>query len=235
MEGEVQQAIFSPDGRQLAVAARDYGVCLVDRVTGRVQCQLLDRSTQVHAVCFSPDGRRLVSAGDDAIVRIWDAATGKLEHELHGHTEQIFAAAFHPDGTRLATGGRDRAIRIWDPATGEQLARLPGHTGYVFSLAFSPDGSTLISGSEDCTVRIWETGSLAKRRAAARALQSLRPEAERIVERLYQELREPAKLVERIRADVSLSESLQQACWHAVLRRATAEASSKADSDSRQI
>ena len=159
----------------------------------------------VYAVSFSPDGSRLVSAGDDLTIRLWDTATGALQQELRGHTEQIFAAVFHPDGSRVASAGRDRVIRIWDTATGTEMARLPGHTDYIFSLAFSPDGSTLISGSGDSTVRLWETGSLAQRLTARAELRRLRPEAERLVKRLFGEEHTANKEMERLRADEALS------------------------------
>ena len=67
------------------------------------------------------------------------------------------------------------------------MARLPGHTSYVWSLAFSPDGNTLASGSGDFTVRLWDTAPLKTRYQARREAETLRPEAERLVEQLFAE------------------------------------------------
>jgi WD40 repeat protein len=166
--GDIRVVAFSPDGRQLAVAASEPALCLIDRATGELLHVLYGPTGLVYAVSFSPDGRWVVAAGDDLTVRIWDTASGALFKELHGHTEQIFAAVFHPDGTRVASAGRDRVVRIWDIAAGNELARLRGHTDYVFSLAFSPDGRTLVSGSGDHTVRLWDTVPLTQRRTAKR-------------------------------------------------------------------
>jgi eukaryotic-like serine/threonine-protein kinase len=165
VQGSVRHVVFSPSGRQLAIAATEPGLCLIDRATGVIQRTLAGPTGLLYAVSFSPDGRRLAAAGDDRIIRIWDTTTGELQRELRGHTDQVFTVAFHPDGHRIASGGRDRYVRIWDPATGDEMARLQGHTDYVFSLAFSPDGSTLVSGSGDTTVRIWDTLPLVQRRA----------------------------------------------------------------------
>ena len=139
---------------------------------------------------------------------------------LPGHTDEVFAVAFHPGGTRLATGGRDGAVWLWDLERGEEVARLPGHTSFVWSLAFSPDGATLASGSGDATVRLWDTAPLKTRYQARREAAALRPEAERLVERLWRQKKDPAAVVEALRADGALGEPLRQAALRAVLRRA---------------
>ena len=155
----------------------------------------------VYSVAFSGDGLLLASASSDRTVRVWDVAAAKCVAVLTGHTDEVFTAVFHPDGKRLASAGRDRAIWLWDLATGEEVARLEGHTNYVFSLAFSPDGASLVSGSGDGTVRIWDTEPPARRHQARREAEALRPEAERLVARLFAELREPDQVVARLRAD----------------------------------
>jgi WD40 repeat protein len=139
--------------------------------------------------------------------------------ELRGHTDDVFAVAFHPDGTRLASTGRDRAIWLWDLARREEVVRLQGHTKLVFSLAFSLDGATLVSGSEDNTVRLWATAPLKTRYQARREAEALRPEAERLVAKLWREKNDPAEVVKALRTDRVLSEPIRQAALRAVLRR----------------
>ena len=137
---------------------------------------------------------------------------------LAGHTDEVFAAG-SSDGTRLASAGRDGSIWLWDLATGQEVARLDGHTNYVFSLAFSPDGASLASGSGDDTVRIWDTEAPAMRHQARREAEALRPEADRLVARLFTELREPNLVVARLRADISLSDLLRHLAVREVMRR----------------
>jgi hypothetical protein len=139
---------------------------------------------------------------------------------LRGHTEEVFVVAVHPDGTRLATAGRDGAIRVWDTARGREVARLTGHKSYVWSLAFDRDGATLASGSGDATVRLWDIEPLKVRNQARREAAALRPEAERLVESLWQQKDDPAGVVEALRADRVLSEPLRHAALRAVLRKA---------------
>jgi WD40 repeat protein len=211
---------FSPDGRWLAGAGEDDKVlCLWDARTLRPAAHFTGHTEAIMSVAFSPDGRQLVSAGGpDRTVRVWDVITG-MGRVLEGHTDEVFAAVFHPGGTRVASAGRDRAIWLWDLASGEEVSRLQGHSNYVWSLAFSPDGKTLVSGSGDATLRLWDTEPLRVRHQARREAEALRPEAERLVARLFAEFREPDRVFARLRADEGLNDSLRHAALRAVLRR----------------
>jgi len=92
-------------------------------------------------------------------------------------------------------------VWLWDLERGEEVARLRGHTSFVWSLAFSQDGATLVSGSGDATVRLWDTRPLKTRYQARREAAALRPEAERLVEQLWRQKKDPTEVVEAVRAD----------------------------------
>jgi WD40 repeat protein len=217
-EGSVRA--YSPDGRWLAVVNADEDILfLLDADTHQTAAQFRGHQGKIRSAAFSPDSRRIATCSEDRTVRVWPLDGGACQ-VLLGHTDDVFAVAFHPDGTRLASGGRDRAVWLWDLARGEEVARLQGHTSFVWSLAFSPDGATLASGSGDFTVRLWDTSPLKTRYQARRAAEALRPEADRLVEALWQEKTDAARVVDALRADKVLSEPLRQAALRAVLRRA---------------
>jgi WD40 repeat protein len=214
---------YRPDGKQLATAGRDRTVRLWNAQTYEPSAVWRGHTVELNSVAYSADGRLLVSTSNDKTLRLWDVATGDCRAVLRGHTDDVFAAVFHPDGTRIASTGRDRFLRFWDVATGEEVARFPGHTSWIFSLAFSPDGTTLVSGSGDATVRLWDTTPLARRLQARQQALALRPEAERIVARLFEDLQEPSRVVQALRAEPQLSDALRREAFKVVLGRSRKE------------
>jgi WD40 repeat protein len=220
--GEGTPFAFSADGKWLACRdANEKAIVLWDAQTFRPVASLPGHTGKINAIAFDRDGRRFVSASSDRTVRFWDTATGRCLRVLKGHTDEVFAVAFHPDGTRVTSAGRDRAVWVWDPTSDREIVRLPGHTSYVWSLAFSPNGNTLISGSGDFTIRLWDTTPLAMRYQARHEAESLRPEAERLVQRLFQEKSEAGEVAAAIQADRSLSEPQRRAAIRALIRAAT--------------
>ena len=212
-----------PEDGLLAACGNGPNIVLFDLKAGRVRAVLTDTSgwagATMKSLAFSPDGRQLLSAGTGRVVQLWDIESSKLVRELRGHTDDIFAAIFHPDGQRIVSAGRDRMIRVWDAAHGDEMARLLGHTYYVFSLSFSPDGTTLASGSGDFTVRLWESERLGRRLDAQRAEQAARPEAERLLERLFRELGTAEHVAERLRTETAHNAPLERAARSALYRR----------------
>jgi WD40 repeat protein/serine/threonine protein kinase len=212
---------WSPDGATVAVGYGDEGggVEILDPQT----METVRRWPHGHrrfltSVAFSPDSRRLLTTSDDQIVRVWDVATGTRLHDLVGHGNIVFCAAYSPDGKRIASGGRDDNVRIWDAETFELVARLGGHEDYIYSLAWRADSQQLVSGSGDHTVRIWDTEPMKDRLQARRERQAILAQVEPMVQRLFAQFGDAGKVVEKVKADVSLSARARQVALQVVLR-----------------
>ena len=109
-------------------------------------------------------------------------------------------------------------MRIWDAETLEPVARFGGHEDYIYSLVWRADSQQLLSCSGDHTVRTWDTQSLKDRVQARRERQTILADVEPMVQRLFAELADAGKVVERVKADGSLSLRARQVALQVVLR-----------------
>ncbi|MET3422504.1 WD40 repeat protein/actin-like ATPase involved in cell morphogenesis [Actinoplanes tereljensis] len=165
---------FSPDGRRLAAADREF-LQVWDLATGDRMLSL-EHSATVDDVNFSSDGRWMVTASDGAAV-IWEVATGarvrtmtheypredfrrkgsrSLTERLRGRPAKIkrpnvYTVAFSPDTSVLVTGSNE--VHLWDVANGEQL----GTFGNAGDVAVSPDGQQFATAGYN-PLNIWTNG-----------------------------------------------------------------------------
>ncbi|MGO8698629.1 MAG: WD40 repeat domain-containing serine/threonine protein kinase [Limisphaerales bacterium] len=211
---------WSPDGATIAVCIHQASTIIL------LDGQSLEPLRQwphghkglVNSVAFSPDSQRILTTADDGIVRVWEAATGYRLQDLDGHGNRVLCATYSPDGKRIASGGFDGNVLIWNAQTFKQVARLGGHQDYAYSLAWRADSQQLLSCSGDHTVRIWDAQSLKDRMQARRDRQSILAEVEPMVRRLFAELGDAGKVVERIKADDLLRERARQVALQVALR-----------------
>ncbi len=167
LDAAVEACVYSPDGKQLAVASGK-SIKLYDTATQTVVQSLeghTDRVTsipyspdgkRVTSIQYSPDGKRLASGSEDRTVRVWDLERGLCERVLEGHTDGVTSIQYSPDGKMLVSGSGDNTVRVWDLERGLCERALEGRTSTVTSLQYSSDGKTLVSGSGDNTVRVWD-------------------------------------------------------------------------------
>jgi WD40 repeat protein/serine/threonine protein kinase/tetratricopeptide (TPR) repeat protein len=145
---------FSPDGRQLALAADDRAVHVLDTQTGKERAAFRGDSESLQLVAYRPDGKLLASEGIDGIVQLWDPVSRKNVRTLRGGAS-LMALAFGADGRRLMTCSQLNRVASWDPDTGQdpltlQVKDLPHR------VAVSPDGQRLACGTNGTAVTIWD-------------------------------------------------------------------------------
>ena len=174
-EGQVLDAVFSPDGKLIATACSDGEIRIWEADSGKLQRRLTGHEDAVHCVRFSNDGQRLVSGGDDDTARTWNLATGEVELVLAGHTASVTCVAFSSGGSRVLTGSRDTTVKLWDallqrptdvddsektddgPPQAREILTLAGHNREVTSVAFSPDGNLALTAADDGKAIVWLT------------------------------------------------------------------------------
>ena len=181
IEGEIDKAQMSPDGKRLMHFDDDGDLRHVDAATGRlIKTVRLSSALKFEnwSPTIPPDGK-WVSAFDrkgKKGLEIWDADSGKQVHLLNkGGNFSMAAPAFSPDGRFVAAADsshfRDPGLPviIWDLVTGKEVRRL--RVEYPKSvkgnsigsdeqfLRFSADGNLLayLEGYMDSqTIWVWD-------------------------------------------------------------------------------
>ncbi|HEY7314741.1 MAG TPA: sigma-70 family RNA polymerase sigma factor [Gemmataceae bacterium] len=165
-QAEVSRAVYSPDGRRLASAARDGTIRLWDIATAKPLHILHAPDRDATDLAFTPDGKFLVSGGwgFKSELSVCGTETGKevrripLHDPKRGEKKQnIWRLHVTPDGRTVivlgynpddAKGGLEGILTTWDLETGRRKSRVEGKGGDGFYSAFSRDGRTLASRGE---------------------------------------------------------------------------------------
>jgi WD40 repeat protein/predicted chitinase/cytoskeletal protein RodZ len=165
--GQINDIVFSPNGKLLVTASDDASVRLWDVDTGYAVGVLRGHLKRVLRANFSPDGKFLVTASEDGAARVWDARTlESLTQLVAGDGKTVGSAIFSPDGKYILTTSGNSAF-VWEaksPSSWKELSDnsptpLKGHTANVTDAVFSPDRKWIVTVSQDRTARVWEAKS----------------------------------------------------------------------------
>jgi WD40 repeat protein/class 3 adenylate cyclase len=149
------QAVFSPDGRLMAVAM-EAGVIRIFDVRTREEVGRLERTCErVFGLAFSPNGKSIATGCDgDGTSRVWDLETEDVRLELKTDKSAVSILHFSADGGRLLTAGDGAGV--WDAKSGRMLAGVD--VDDVYTAMLSSDGRAVLTGSLGSSVgiRLWE-------------------------------------------------------------------------------
>jgi WD40 repeat protein len=117
----VQKIAFSPDGKQLAVAAGDpcrFGEIQVwDVAHKKLKLSVPITFDTVYGVSWAPDGSKIAFGCADNTLRAIDAVTGKQVLYSGAHNDWVLDTVFSSDGEYLASVSRDMSMRLTEVAT----------------------------------------------------------------------------------------------------------------------
>ena len=140
----IAAAVFSPDGKRLAVADHDL-VRVLDFDSGKELFHYKPGRYTVESVVFSPDGHYLAAHASTGTVDCRRADTGAAVARGSTHQGSIDSLAFSPGGRFIATAAHDDSVFLWDARTGRPLGRVRAASERTSSrsLVFSPNASRL--------------------------------------------------------------------------------------------
>jgi hypothetical protein len=139
----VQECVFAPDGRCLALEFDDNTVTIFELASGQARSVYgKEVSIQERPVDRKFSGSRS-RGGGTAVV-----------------PQNGPRLAFSGDGKSLVHAGQDQVVYLWDVATSQELAAFRGHTGLLTAVAFAPDGKSVASASWDTTALVWDVSQL---------------------------------------------------------------------------
>jgi WD40 repeat protein len=180
----VSNALFSPDGSQVAAFSadrrgriwtansKDKGINQDEAINPVV---LQGNTGAIVSAAFTPDGQRLIAVSRDNVILVWDARTGEclnqggkclgdttlpgqtvLSNTMNVNVSPVASAAISPDGKFVVTNSISDILpfTVTDTATRKSIA-LRGHSKNVNNAAFSPVSKYVVTCGDDATARVW--------------------------------------------------------------------------------
>ena len=156
IEGErpIQQAIFSPDSKKLAIVSYDNLIQIISVENSEPLISFEADTETIFQIEYSPDGKFIALAGNDNRIQLWAPDEEKVLRIFEGHTNRVNDLVFSPDGKTLVSVSDDKTIRLWDVNTGEVTEPFGLQNAELKCVAYSPDGRFLASG-EPARINLW--------------------------------------------------------------------------------
>ena len=109
-------AIYSPDGRTLAVSGMNPDIHLLNITSGANTTIQTGHTGRFTIPAFSVDGKTLATASfpNDKIIRFWDLERNELKYTINSNPDEVYKLIFSPDGKTFATTGKGGVIYLWN-------------------------------------------------------------------------------------------------------------------------
>jgi WD40 repeat protein/DNA-binding SARP family transcriptional activator len=160
-EIRVRQAVWSPDGRRVAISGMEGTIKVYDAETGAEMNKFNERDwSDIVGLAWSVEGRLVTVSRGRKVARVWDPATGALLLTYEGHAGPVHHVALSTDGALALTAGADGTARVWEVETGaERLVLAAGDGAALQDAAWSPEEGRILTVGMDGTVRVWDVSA----------------------------------------------------------------------------
>jgi WD40 repeat protein len=146
---------FSPDGRQLASAAADKTIRVLDVATGELVRSLEGHTHHVLSLDWQDDGQTIASASADQSIKVWNVETGEQRRTISGFSKEITALVFVQTSNQIVTACADGSLRLSNTGDGKAVRNFSAAGDFLFTVRVSPDGQKVVAAGQTGTVRIW--------------------------------------------------------------------------------
>jgi WD40 repeat protein len=135
-------AVVSPDGRWIAIAAQGGEIYLWDSLAEQLFPFPDFHNGWVYKVVFSRDGRWLASASQDGMVGLWDVDARQLVSSVSGSRGgELSSIIFHPITDVLIAGGERYTMIGWQiPSLKELWSAAGSSSNWTWDLAITING-----------------------------------------------------------------------------------------------
>lgn len=174
-KGLINDAKYSVDGRQLAVATTN-GIWIYDAITHQPQHLLRDTDSHVNQIVFSPDGEKLAGLDRSGNVNVWNNKTGEHQYKLQQPQNVVHARinvdqgqfnviGITTDAKTIVTVNSTGQIKHWSLETGKELHKIDLDVKVVkiediridmSCLAISPVDMLLATTTHDDKMILWD-------------------------------------------------------------------------------
>jgi WD40 repeat protein len=155
--GEAKVVLFSPDGKQIALALADRTVVLLDSEGKKILKTISGLDAVPTALAFSPNLRSLAIGLESGGVRIAGLALARVEKSLDAHAQAVTGLRWEASGV-VASTSSDGVVRLWNASSWQESGKLAGSDECCGRLGLLDAGRTLVALTSKSILR-WDLAS----------------------------------------------------------------------------
>jgi WD40 repeat protein len=161
---DMNHALFSPDGKSVALAGREGGAVWDLDADSRVT-RFPSSWPKTSPLAFAPDSKTLLVGrsyyGDSlSTLRLLDVDTGEIRGKYESPFGEPVALRLTATGRVVAVAVDGKEVVLVQTLLGHRAVELEAHTRSVNRMMFSSDGATMVTADEGGRLRVWSAADL---------------------------------------------------------------------------